>query len=74
MSRRTFLQNAEASSCDSKRKKKESYSHASFSDLCKVVEDEHTIIKIAFQFWFADEDAPEGKVWIYMCAMHKYKE
>lgn len=39
-----------------------------------VVEDERTIIKFAFQFWFADEDAPEGKVWIYMCAMHKYKE
>ena len=39
-----------------------------------VVEDERTIIKFAFQFWFADEDTPEGKVWIYMCAMHKYKE
>ena len=44
--------------------------NATFSDLCKVVDDERTILKIAHQFWFADEDAPEGKIWIYMCAMH----
>ena len=44
--------------------------NATFSDLCKVVDDERTILKIAHQFWFADEDAPDGKIWIYMCAMH----
>ena len=44
--------------------------NATFSDLCKVLDDERTIIKVAHQFWFADEDAPEGKIWIYMCAMH----
>ena len=43
--------------------------NSTFSDLCKVVDDERIILKIAHQFWFADEDAPEGKIWIYMCAM-----
>ena len=44
--------------------------NATFSDLCKIVDDERTILKIAHQLWFCDEDAPEGKIWIYMCAMH----
>lgn len=24
---------------------------------------------LAINFYFLDDDAPEGKVWIYMCAM-----
>lgn len=47
--------------------------NATYADLCKVLDEEH-IIKVAYDLWFADEDAPKGKIWIYMCAMSKYKE
>lgn len=47
--------------------------NAFHADTCKVL-DEDEIIKAAYHFWFADEDAPEGKVWIYMCAMSKHYE
>ena len=30
---------------------------------------EKKIIEDAINFYFMDDDAPEGKVWIYMCAM-----
>lgn len=30
---------------------------------------EKKIIEDAVNFYFMDDDAPEGKVWIYMCAM-----
>ena len=30
---------------------------------------EKKIIEDAINFYFLDDDAPEGKVWIYMCAM-----
>ena len=39
-------------------------------DTCKVLSDEQ-IIKAAHEFFFCDKDAPEGKVWIYVCAMNK---
>ena len=39
-----------------------------YADLCKALE-EAEIIKAAFAFFFADEDAPEGKVWRYVRAM-----
>ena len=45
--------------------------NAFHADTCKVL-DEDEVIKAAYHFWFADEDAPEGKVWIYMCAMSKH--
>ena len=47
--------------------------NATYADLCRVLDEEH-ILKVAHQFWFADEDAPDGKIWIYMCAMYKHKE
>ena len=39
-------------------------------DTCKVLSDAQ-IIKAAHEFFFCDKDAPEGKVWIYVCAMNK---
>lgn len=42
-----------------------------FSDLCTIFEEEQ-ILKGAYTFYFADEDAPTGKIWHYMSAM-QYK-
>lgn len=39
-----------------------------YADLCKKF-DEATIIKVAHTFYFADDDAPDGKIWRYMQAM-----
>lgn len=47
--------------------------NATYADLCRVLDDEH-ILKVAHQFWFADEDAQDGKIWLYMCAMYEHKE
>lgn len=41
-----------------------------YADMNKEHDDE-TILKDAFRFYFADEDAPEGKIWKYMRAMMK---
>ena len=41
-----------------------------YSDLCRKV-SESEILEIAYLFFFADEDAPEGKVWRYMNAMRE---
>lgn len=40
------------------------------ADMCQVIDDA-TIIKLCFQFFFKDEDAPSdgGKIWRYMVAM-----
>lgn len=35
----------------------------------KGMVSEKKIIEDAINFYFMDDDAPEGKVWIYMCAM-----
>lgn len=43
-----------------------------YADLCKIA-DEPTLLKTAYQFYFCDEDAPEGKIWKYMTAMN-YEE
>lgn len=40
-----------------------------YADMCAVL-DEATLLKAAFRFYFADEDAPVGKVWEYMTAMN----
>lgn len=40
------------------------------NDLNNVLTDEQ-IIKAAYAFWFHDEDAPKGKIWLYMCKMHE---
>ena len=46
----------------------------SYSDLCKVLDDEH-ILKVAHAFWFADEDFDgEGKIWVYMKALCEHEE
>ena len=39
-----------------------------YSDMCAVL-DEATLLKAAYRFYFADEDAPAGKIWEYMTAM-----
>ncbi len=39
-----------------------------YSDLCKDI-DEATILKTCHSFFFADEDAPSGKIFLYMKAM-----
>lgn len=31
--------------------------------------DKEELFEDAINFYFLDDDAPEGKVWIYMCAM-----
>ena len=41
-----------------------------YSDTCTVYTDEE-IIKGAFKFYFADEDAPAGKIWRYMQGMRE---
>ena len=38
------------------------------SGFCKQFSDSE-ILNIAYLFYFADEDAPDGKVWKYMNAM-----
>lgn len=42
--------------------------NAMYSDLCTVLDDD-SVIKTAHRFYFLDEDAPQGKIWIYMTAM-----
>jgi len=44
-----------------------------YADMCKT-KDEGTILEDAYRFYFTDEDAPEGKVWHYMRAMHENKK
>lgn len=44
-----------------------------YSDLCTVIE-ESTLINAAYKFYFADEDAPKGKIWKYMEAMNYEKD
>jgi len=44
-----------------------------YADLCRIYTDEE-IIKGAFAFYFADEDAPQGKIWLYMAAMKSKKD
>lgn len=41
-----------------------------YADLCRVLSDEQ-IVKAAHAFYFADEDAPCGKVWRYIQAMRE---
>lgn len=43
-----------------------------YADTCTVLEDEF-IVKTAHKFFFADEDAPSGKIWLYMKAMYEGK-
>ena len=40
-----------------------------YADMCAVL-DEATLLKAAYRFYFADEDAPAGKIWEYMTAMN----
>ena len=40
-----------------------------YADTC-VVLDEAMLLKAAYRFYFADEDAPAGKIWEYMTAMN----
>lgn len=40
-----------------------------YADLCAAL-DESTLLKAAYRFYFADEDAPAGKIWEYMTAMN----
>lgn len=42
--------------------------NAWYSDLCREL-DETTLIKTCFSYFFADEDAPSGKIFLYMKAM-----
>ena len=39
-----------------------------YADLCKNF-DEGQILNAAYLFYFCDEDAPEGKIWKYICSM-----
>lgn len=41
-----------------------------YSDLCRKI-SESDILDIAYLFFFADEDAPTGKIWRYMNAMRE---
>lgn len=43
-----------------------------YADTCTVLEEEQTI-KAAHKFYFMDEDAPQGKIWLYMEAMYDAK-
>lgn len=43
-----------------------------YSDTCTVYNDEE-IIKGAHKFYFADEDAPPGKIWLYIKDMYEGK-
>ena len=40
-----------------------------YADMCMVCDDAQ-ILKGAHRFYFADEDAPQGKIWVYMAAMY----
>ena len=40
-----------------------------YADMCMVCDDAQ-ILKGANRFYFADEDAPQGKIWVYMAAMY----
>lgn len=42
--------------------------NAMYADLCLEL-DEQKIISCAHRFYFKDEDAPDGKIWVYMNAM-----
>lgn len=42
--------------------------NAAYSDFCTRFSDSE-ILDIAYLFYFADEDAPAGKIWKYMNAM-----
>lgn len=44
--------------------------NAAYADFCKRFSDSE-ILDIAYLFYFADEDAPEGKIWRYMNAMRE---
>lgn len=39
-----------------------------YADMCTVLEAD-MLIKASYKFYFADEDAPAGKIWEYMFAM-----
>lgn len=39
-----------------------------YADTCKVLTDDE-IIRSAYQYFFCDEDAPDGKIWLYMTAV-----
>jgi hypothetical protein len=39
-----------------------------YADMCQELSDDQ-IIRGAWRFYFKDEDAPKGKLWIYMKAM-----
>ena len=41
-----------------------------YADLCKGFSDQE-IMKSVYLFFFADEDAPSGKIWRYVNAMRK---
>jgi hypothetical protein len=43
-----------------------------YADTCTVLEEEQ-IIKAAHKFYFMDEDAPQGKIWLYMEAIYDAK-
>lgn len=43
--------------------------NAMYSDMCRSFDDAD-ILTMAYDFYFKDEDAPQGKIWIYMSAMH----
>ena len=40
-----------------------------YADMCMVCDDAQSL-KGAHRFYFADEDAPQGKIWVYMAAMY----
>lgn len=41
-----------------------------YADTCAVLDDEQ-VIKTAHKFYFGDEDAPQGKIWLYMECMYE---
>lgn len=42
--------------------------NAWYSDLCTELDDT-SLIKTCYKYFFADDDAPKGKIWLYMEAM-----
>lgn len=44
--------------------------NAGYADFCRVLTDE-LVLRASHAFYFADEDAPENKVWIYMRCMQQ---
>lgn len=44
--------------------------NAMYADLCQDETDE-SILRIAYRFYFQDEDAPAGKIWHYMTKMQE---